>query len=72
MAKKKKKEPKVEKVFDEKGKIEEQTEEQISENQQPEEALSDIDDFLGKQEEAPEDNLSERQRKKLEKLCHFL
>ena len=63
--KKKKKEPKVEKVFE--SKTDEQVEISSEENSQPEEASSNIDDFLGK-EEAPEDKLTERQRNKLEKL----
>lgn len=65
MAKKKKKEPKVEKVFGNKT--------EVSENQEPaeelsiEEPTSDVDDILGK-EETPEDNLTEKQRNKLEKI----
>ncbi len=61
--KKKKKEPKVEKVFENK------TEETpVEENVQPEEVSSDVDAFLGKTEETPEDNLTEKQRSKLERL----
>lgn len=63
--KKKKKEPKVEKVFE--SKTDEQVEISSEENSQPEDVSSNIDDFLGK-EEAPEDKLTERQRNKLEKL----
>lgn len=64
MAKKKKKEPKVEKVFDDKSEQVESSsqEENLNETEQ----TSDVDDILG--EKTPEDNLTESQRKKLEKL----
>ena len=61
--KKKKKEPKVEKVFENKT-----DEASAEENVQPEETSSDVDAFLGKKEETPEDNLTEKQRTKLERL----
>lgn len=64
MAKKKKKEPKVEKVFGDKSEQVESSsqEENLNETEQ----TSDVDDILG--EKTPEDNLTESQRKKLEKL----
>lgn len=65
MAKKKKKEPKVEKVFDKK---EESAEVVVDEATEQENTSSNIDDFLGKAEETPDDGLTENQRKKLEKL----
>lgn len=58
---KKKKEPKVEKVFD--SKKETETTEEVK---QSDEIKSDVDDILGK--ETPEDHLTERQKNKLEKL----
>ena len=63
MAKKKKKEPKVEKVFENK------TEETpVDENIQPTGQSSDVDEFLGTTEETPDDGLTESQKNKLEKL----
>lgn len=62
----KKKEPKVEKVF--KGKDDEKAEVQVDEIETKEVSGSNIDDFLGKEEEAPEDKLSEKQKNKLEKI----
>jgi hypothetical protein len=64
--KKKKKEPKVEKVFD--SKTEERAEVANVEDQLAAEGSSNIDDFLGVEEETPKDNLTEKQRAKLEKL----
>lgn len=61
---KKKKQPKVEKVFGKDGNPEEIKTEEFSEVEV--EQTSDVDDFLGK--ETPEDKLSEKQKKKLEKL----
>ena len=75
---KKKKEPKVEKVF--KGKDEKRNKKDKKAEVQPEEVLpeveessksSNIDDFLGVEEapvETPEDNLTEQQKNKLEKI----
>ena len=64
MAKKKKKEPKVEQVFE--SKTDDQVE-VVEETTQSEEVSSGVDDFLGKNE-SPEDKLSEKQKNKLEKL----
>lgn len=62
---KKKKEPKVEKVFDSKNdKSADSSAEGII--QPDENAASNVDDFLGK--ETPEDHLTEKQKAKLEKL----
>lgn len=61
---KKKKQPKVEKVFGKDGNPEEVKTEEIS--QVDAEPSSDVDDFLGK--ETPEDKLTEKQKKKLEKI----
>ena len=58
---KKKKEPKVEKVFESKKETE-----ATEEVKQSDEIKSDVDDILGK--ETPEDHLTERQKNKLEKL----
>ena len=63
MAKKKKKEPKVEKVFGEEKSAEN---EQDQEKVEAKENVDAADDFLG--EEKPEDHLTEKQRKKLEKI----
>lgn len=62
---KKKKEPKVEKVFDSKNSksTEAETKQDASVD---ENAASNVDDFLGK--ETPEDHLTEKQKAKLEKL----
>lgn len=62
---KKKKQPKVEKVFGDKNEdsVNLSADESLSENQS---TGSDIDDFLGK--ETPEDKLTDKQKKKLEKL----
>lgn len=65
MAKKKKKEPKVEKVFKDK---KDDNAEVLEEKPAEEVVKSDVDDFLGVQEEAPEDKLTEKQKKKLEKI----
>lgn len=63
---KKKKEPKIEKVFDKK--TEESSELVEEESVEQENSSSNIDDFLGKVEETPDDGLTEHQRSKLEKL----
>lgn len=62
---KKKKEPKVEKVFGNN----EELKDEVAENEQSEEqsAASDIDELLGV-EETPEDKLTEKQKLKLEKI----
>ena len=57
---KKKKEPKIEKVFDNKNDA------QPEDAKKPEETSSNVDDFLGK--ETPEDHLTEKQKAKLEKI----
>lgn len=56
---KKKKEPKIEKVFESKT-------DSLDENKKPEDSSSNVDDFLGK--ETPEDHLTEKQKAKLEKI----
>lgn len=61
---KKKKQPKVEKVFGKDGNPEEVKTEEFSEVEV--EQNSDVDDFLGK--ETPEDKLTDKQKKKLEKI----
>ena len=68
MAKKKKKEPKIEKVFDKKA--DESSELIANESSEQENTSSNIDDFLGKAEEpsVPDDGLTEYQRNKKEKL----
>ncbi len=62
---KKKKEPKVEKVF--KGKEDENADVKIDEVETEDVSGSDVDDFLGV-EETPEDNLTDKQKLKLEKI----
>ena len=65
---KKKKEPKVEKVF--KGKNDDKNEIKTEESSELTENIgSNIDDFLGKEEAPPEENkLTEKQKNKLEKI----
>lgn len=61
---KKKKEPKVEKVFGDKSEVVQEKSENVVLDKTE---TSDVDEILGK-EETPEDKLTEKQKKKLEKL----